>query len=398
MSGTAHDDAAAHEQKSAESKSSESSESRILKLYTERLRSFAVKNGKQSPPYSDGILTPPWHKDSGRYMLRKPRDESYIDAAFRSSRTNEVFMFTGFHYFVVKYDAQSYSQREANENHVITKSPLLLIDGFYKLYGCPGFCDGGVDAAFGCYGTNKAFLFSRRWGAKIEYDSNNEGQVLELKAMRWWFMSPEDTKFSQGFLDAACESTVPNEAYLFKGSDYALVNYSNQSQLTLIKEGRITDEFTCLRNTPFESDIGSAFASHKFKQFYFFKDNTYVLIEFDSKAKESRIIAGPEEIVPTNWPCLVSYLPYHKYKTNPYPIQPKTWKPIYVGGFLECVPLANDSLERNSSERKRKLEDYAPDASGSSSKSMPGPNEASLEYTDDPFDDYEALNWRLCEF
>ncbi|CAO2825291.1 unnamed protein product [Amaranthus hypochondriacus] len=99
MSGTAHDDDAAHEQKS-----SESSESRILNLYTERFRSFAGKNGKQPPPYSDGILTPPWHKDS-RYMLRKPRYESYIDAAFRSSCTNEVFMFTGFHYFVVKYDA-----------------------------------------------------------------------------------------------------------------------------------------------------------------------------------------------------------------------------------------------------------------------------------------------------
>ncbi|CAO2825288.1 unnamed protein product [Amaranthus hypochondriacus] len=363
MSGTAHDDDAAHEQKS--------SESRILNLYTERFRSFAGKNGKQPPPYSDGILTPPWHKDS-RYMLRKPRYESYIDAAFRSSCTNEVFMFTGFHYFVVKYDAQSYSHKEANENHVITKSPLLLIDAFYELYGCTGFRERGVDAAFGCYGTNKAFLFSRTWGAKIEYDSDNEGQVLKLQGMEGWFMSPDDTKFSRGYLDAACESTVPNEAYLFKGSDYALVNYANQSQLTLIKEGRITDEFTCLCNTAFESDIGSAFASHKFNQFYFFKDNTYVLIEFDSKAKESRIIAGPEEIVPTNWPCLVSYLPYHKYKENPLTIQPKTWKPIFAGGFLHRVPLANDSLERNSSERKRKreVEDYAPDASGSSSKSM----------------------------
>lgn len=223
MSGTAHDDDAAHEQKS-----SESSESRILNLYTERFRSFAGKNGKQPPPYSDGILTPPWHKDS-RYMLRKPRYESYIDAAFRSSCTNEVFMFTGFHYFVVKYDAQSYSHKEANENHVITKSPLLLIDAFYELYGCTGFRERGVDAAFGCYGTNKAFLFSRTWGAKIEYDSDNEGQVLELQSMEGWFMSPDDTKFSRGHLDAACESTVPNEAYLFKGSDYALVNYANQS-------------------------------------------------------------------------------------------------------------------------------------------------------------------------
>ncbi|CAO2825289.1 unnamed protein product [Amaranthus hypochondriacus] len=99
-----------------------------------------------------------------------------------------------------------------------------------------------------------------------------------------------------------------------------------------------------------------------------------LLIEFDSKAKESRIIAGPEEIEPTNWPCLVSYLPYYKYKENPLTIQPKTWKPIFAGGFLHRVPLANDSLERNSSERKRKreVEDYAPDASGSSSKSMPG--------------------------
>jgi hypothetical protein len=53
------------------------------------------------------------------------------------------------------------------------------------------------------------------------------------------------TSFEKG-VDAAFESTVTGEAYLFRGSDYALINYDKEEVIAIRP---ITDGFHCLCGT-----------------------------------------------------------------------------------------------------------------------------------------------------
>ncbi|GKE92062.1 hemopexin fold protein [Tanacetum coccineum] len=107
------------------------------------------------------------------------------------------------------------------------------------------------------------------------------------------------TKF-QGRVDAALESTVPNEVYIFKGAEYALVDYI---QRKLISIRPIVDGFKCLHNTIFDSDIGAAFASHNSQRKLI---RAFALYSCQTK---DYIISGPKEILPNNWPSLVNILP-----------------------------------------------------------------------------------------
>jgi len=107
-------------------------------------------------------------------------------------------------------------------------------------------------------------------------------------------------------VDAAFESSVPNQVYIFKGGEYALVDYI---QRKLIHIRPIVDGFNCLQNTIFDSDIGAAFASHNSQEAYLFKGNSYVILHFTPGQTKDYIISGPKEIVPKNWPSLVNILP-----------------------------------------------------------------------------------------
>ncbi|GKF93132.1 hemopexin fold protein [Tanacetum coccineum] len=106
-------------------------------------------------------------------------------------------------------------------------------------------------------------------------------------------------------VDAAFESSVPNEVYIFKGAEYALVDYI---QRKLISIRLIVDGFKCLHNTIFDSDIGAAFASHNSQEAYLFIGNSYVLLHFTPWQTKDYIISGPKEILP-NKPSLVNILP-----------------------------------------------------------------------------------------
>ncbi|KMS99591.1 hypothetical protein BVRB_1g022380 [Beta vulgaris subsp. vulgaris] len=248
--------------------------------------------------------------------------EYYVNAAFRSMRDNEVFMFLQNDYFVIKYDP------ETPGNDCLVKGPLLVCDGFPSLYSS-GFSDYGTDAAFGCHGVNEAFLFSAIECAKIRYDLDTRtGDLIKVKAIRpTWTMFPCLGELESVVFDAAFESTVVHEAYLFQGSRYVLLNYSKRK---LIASGLITYAFPCLRDTIFSSDIGAAFASHKSNQVYLFKDKSYVLLHYNPcEPDDSYIIDGPGEIVPVNWPSLRGIVPYNCWGRGD--ISPKTWKAGWTG-------------------------------------------------------------------
>ncbi|GJX27244.1 hemopexin fold protein [Tanacetum coccineum] len=226
--------------------------------------------------------------------------KSYIDSAFRSTRTNEVYLFFENEYVVLNYAPGTTNARVVN-------GPRYIENGFHSLVGTY-FGEYGIDAAFGCHGgDDESFIFSGEFCAKINYapgttnDKILEGPCLIDKMFPFF----KGTEFNFK-VDAAFESSVPNEVYIFKGGEYALVDYI---QRKLIAIRPIVDGFNCLQNTIFDSDIGAAFASHNSQEAYLFKGNSYVILHFTPGQTKDYIISGPKEIVPNNWPSLVNILP-----------------------------------------------------------------------------------------
>nr|GEY52512.1 retrovirus-related Pol polyprotein from transposon TNT 1-94 [Tanacetum cinerariifolium] len=116
--------------------------------------------------------------------------KSYLDLAFRSMRTNEAYLFFQNEYVVLDYALGTMNDRVFN-------GPLYIPNGFQSLIGT-SFAAYRIDAAFDCHGgDDESFIFSG------------------------------STKFEKG-VDAAFESSVPNEVYIFKGEEYALVDYIQQ--------------------------------------------------------------------------------------------------------------------------------------------------------------------------
>jgi hypothetical protein len=225
----------------------------------------------------------------------------YIDSAFRSTRRNEAYIFIKGQYVLINYAPGTTGDRVVNGPHFIGSS-------FHSLVGTV-FAEYGIDAAFGCHDRddNEAMIFSGNLSARINYaPGTTDDWIIEgPKTIRQKFPFFKGTHF-EGGIDAAFESTVTGEAYLFKGSEYALIDYSKPS---LIAMRPITEGFQCLRNTIFEREIGAAFASHVDNEAYLFKGNSYVLLHFTPGETKDYIISGPKEIVPANWPSLNGILP-----------------------------------------------------------------------------------------
>lgn len=227
--------------------------------------------------------------------------DNYFDSALRSTRKNEVYMFIKGEYALVDYAPGSTGDRIINGPHFIGSS-------FNSLVGT-AFAEYGIDAAFGCHDNddNEAMIFCGNLCARINYAprTTNDWIIKGPKTIRQMFPFFIGTNFERG-IDAAFESSVTGEAYLFKGQDYALIDYSKPC---LIAIRPITKGFLCFRGGLFERDIGASFASHVKKEAYLFKENWYLLFHFTPGETEDCIIGGPKQIVPRNWPSLNGFLP-----------------------------------------------------------------------------------------
>lgn len=228
-------------------------------------------------------------------------DTYTIDSAFRSTANNEAYMFFDKEYALINYAPGS-------TNDYVINGPLLIGDGFPSLAGT-AFAEYGIDAAFGCHNGSRpseAFIFSGNLCAKINFapGTTNDRIIEGPKTIKQMFPFFKGTKFENG-VDAAFESTVKNEAYLFKGSEYARINYSDRTLGTKIL---IVDGFKCFQGTKFSSDIGAAFASHRSNEAYLFKDTEYVLLYFTPGKTSDYIVNGPKPIL-NNWSSLKNILP-----------------------------------------------------------------------------------------
>ncbi|XP_027364777.1 uncharacterized protein LOC113871883 [Abrus precatorius] len=231
------------------------------------------------------------------YADKVANDQGYINAAFRSSRKNEAYIFMRNEYALLNYAPGTTDDK-------IVNGPLLICDGYPSLTAT-AFGEYGIDCAFNTDG-NQAVIFSSNLCALIDYapgttDDKKLSGPMTIAAMFPFF---KDTVFENG-IDAAFRSSRSYEAYLFKGDQYALINYNTKNLIAIRK---ITEGFYSLRGTIFASGIQAAFASHRTDEAYIFKGTQYALINFAPGTTNDYIIGGVQPMLP-NWPSLRSILP-----------------------------------------------------------------------------------------
>ncbi|XP_054814168.1 albumin-2-like isoform X2 [Prosopis cineraria] len=231
------------------------------------------------------------------YANRVEDIDSYINAAFRARSTNEAYLFMKNDYVLVNYAPGSTNDR-------IINGPLLICDGYHSLVGT-AFGEHGIDCAFDTDGT-EAFIFSGKLCACINYAPGSTNDRILQGPMTIAAMFPffKGTAFENS-IDAAFRATARNEAYLFKGDQYALINYNSKTQIAI---RRINEGFHSFIGTIFESGIEAAFASHRTNEAYIFKGDQYALINFAPGSTNDYIIGGVKKIV-EHWPSLKSILP-----------------------------------------------------------------------------------------
>ena len=198
--------------------------------------------------------------------------------------------------------------------------PVLICDGYRSLIGT-AFGEHGIDCAFDSDG-DKAFIFSGNLCAFIDYAPGSANDKILSGPMTITAMFPffKSTVFENG-IDAAFRSSRSQEAYLFKGDQYALINYDSKN---LIAIRNITQGFYSLRGTIFASGFDAAFASHRKNEAYIFKGDQYALINFAPGTTDDYIIGGVKPILP-NWPSLRAILPRknHGFDVHDHHNQPQ---------------------------------------------------------------------------
>ncbi|KAM7486051.1 hypothetical protein LguiA_002060 [Lonicera macranthoides] len=137
-----------------------------------------------------------------------------IDAAFTSSAKNEVYIFRSNIYILLNFVSGN-----------IIGGPKKITDGFYSLKDT--IFEHGIDAAFASSEYNEAYIFKGDQYALINFapGTTNDYLLNPPKKITLGFPSLKGTVFKDG-LDAAFSAKAKNEAYIFKGNSYALINYA----------------------------------------------------------------------------------------------------------------------------------------------------------------------------
>lgn len=221
----------------------------------------------------------------------------YINAAFRSSRKNEAYIFMNDEYALMNYAPGTTDDR-------IVNGPLLICDGFPSLIGTP-FGEHGIDCAFDT-DYNKAYIFSGNICAYIDYAPGTTDDKILSGPMSIGDMFPclKATVYETG-IDTAFRSSRSNEAYLFSGGQYVILNYASK---TVVHTQIIRNGYPSLVGTVFETGIDAAFASHRTDEAYIFKGEHYALINFAPGTTDDYLLGGVKPILP-NWPSLRGILP-----------------------------------------------------------------------------------------
>ncbi|XP_014510891.1 albumin-2 [Vigna radiata var. radiata] len=219
--------------------------------------------------------------------------DPYINAAFRSSRENEVYFFAKNKYVRLYYTP-------GGTDKILTNLRLIS-SGFPSLKGTP-FAEPGIDCAFDTEGS-EAYMFSGNNCAYIDYapGTTNDKILVGPYTIADMFPALNSTMFADG-IDSAFRSTRGKEVYLFKRNGYACIDYDSKQFVGSIR--KITDGFPVLRDTIFENGIDACFAFHEEPETYLFKGDKYVRIHFTpDKTDDTRRVGFIRPIL-DGWPSL----------------------------------------------------------------------------------------------
>ncbi|XP_057415967.1 albumin-2-like [Lotus japonicus] len=218
-----------------------------------------------------------------------------INAAFRSSRHNEAYIFMNNLYVVLNYGPGSTTDKVLNGGRL-----LRISDGFLSLAGTP-FGEHGIDCAFDT-DRNEAYIFSGNLCAYIDYAPGTRGDDKILKgplSISDIFPCLKSTVFEKG-IDAAFRSTKSNKAYIFRGGHYGVLNYASNT----VNIDTIRNSWYSLAGTVFESGIEAAFASHVPNRAYIFKGDHYAAINFvpGTHDGDDYMVGGDTRLISDYWP------------------------------------------------------------------------------------------------
>lgn len=222
----------------------------------------------------------------------------YINAAFRSSFKDEAYLFIDDKYVLLDY-------APGTRHDKLLNGPLHLPAGFKSLDDTI-FGTYGIDCAFDTH-NHEAFIFYENICALINFapHTSNDKIISGPQKISDAFPFFKGTVFENG-IDAAFRSTEEKEVYLFKGDQYARIDYGKNYLVQSIK--KTTAGFPCFTGTVFENGVDAAFASHRTNEAYLFKGDYYGLVKFTPDGTDDSFIGGVKLIL-ENWHSLRGIIP-----------------------------------------------------------------------------------------
>ncbi|KAK7369468.1 hypothetical protein VNO80_11507 [Phaseolus coccineus] len=252
------------------------------------------ERGTHEEPSKDSLLD--WYARDpyAREGLKVPK---YIDSSFRSSTTNEVYFFLLDKFVRVYYTPGQ--ERQTDDKFLTDLSWIgYSFPSFrYNLFGAYG-----IDCAFDTEG-NEAYIFYSEMCAYIDYA--NDKILSGLITIEEMFPVLKDTVFEDG-IDSAFRSSRGKEVYLFERNKYCCMDYGSKQLVGPIRN--ITDGFPVLKGTIFEDGIDASFASHKENQVYLFKGENYAVMNFIPGSTDDTLVDGVKPII-DGWSCFKGILP-----------------------------------------------------------------------------------------
>ncbi|XP_057492143.1 uncharacterized protein LOC130777736 [Actinidia eriantha] len=225
----------------------------------------------------------------------------YIECAFNFNNSEEAYLFTTDQCLRINYAPGTTDDR-------IINGPMSIGTGFPYLRDT--IFASGIDAAFTSSRTNEAYIFRSNIYALINFVGNSI--IQGPKKITDSFYSLRNTIFESG-IDAAFASSRKDEAYIFKGDQYALINFAPGTTNDKIIQGpkKITLSFPSLKNTIFKDGFDAAFSSSRKNEAYIFKGNTYALINYAPGTTDDYIVNGPITPISDGFHSLKGIIPMY---------------------------------------------------------------------------------------